>query len=484
MPLGDFAGGFASAYSQSSSQTQEKRRLADVLQLQREQFDYSKKQDDRQYEQEERKFDFTQEQEASMEKHRDFADQIAKRGMEIQQREADLKITESFLQLTDPTIPKIARQFIAKQMAQSLGIDPKSEQFKDMQNLVTGLEPDALTTISEALIAAIPGMELGQATAMGKAVLSGQVPFTDLLGHFKAGATQLKEIADPSSTTGRRLVTEEDAIGAEAPAPAPAVSIESKVETAEQKGLGEADIEEIKAIGAKARSGSNILPYIRTFRAASESGQFTTGSGAGIMKSLSGWAEYLGMDAEAMGLGGKAIADVMETSGNQIVVGMAEQLGRSTNLSIDILRQAGPGLFKTPEGNKLAMDLLETVAQRDIAIDRMRKRDYSSRVGLYPEGKRSFFEARDAMIADYAEEDKALEARMRKAIDKGSGIDWSKVPGVFQDARNAAEDALTVPSAENDWEGETVTDDDGNVITWDGDQWLNADGTPYGSDEQ
>lgn len=483
MPLGDFAGAFASGYSQSSTQTQERRRLADVLKLQREQFDYQKKQDARQYDLDREKFDFTVGQEESLEEHRDFGDAIAARQMEIQQREADLKVTDSLLKLTDPTIPKVARQYLAKEMARSLGIDTKSEQFKDVQSLVTGLDPDALTTVSEGLMAAIPDMAPGQATAMAKAVVSGQIPFTDLLSHFKGSPTQLKEIADKSSSTGRRLVTEEDAIGAEAPAPAPAVSIENKAEGAMSKGLAEVDVEEVKDLGIKARSGERILPFVRTFRAATESGQFTTGSGAGIMKSLSGWAEYLGMDAEAMGLGGKAVADVMESAGNNIVVGMAEQLGRSTNLSIDILRQAGPGLFKTPEGNKLAMDLLETVAQRDIAVDRMRKRDYAR--DLYPEGKRSFWEARDAMIADYAEEDKALEARMKKAIDKSSGIDWSKVPGVVQGAREAAEDALTVPSEENSYAGEIAYDEEGNpAARWDGTQWLDMEGKPYGGDSE
>lgn len=461
--FGSFAGGFASSYSQASSAAQEQRRLSDVLQFQREQFDYSKTQDERNYEQEQEKFQFTKDQEASLEEHRDYADELAKNQQQIQLREFDLKVTESLLKLTDPTVPKVARQFIAKQMAQSLGVDPKSEQFKDMQGLITGLDPDALSAVSEAFMAAIPSMQPGQATAMAKAVVSGQVPMTDMLSFMKGGAKQLKPVLEPG--TGRTVYADEAAAeGMEVPPSSPTVSIENKSETQLSKGLADVDVEEIKRIQEQAASGGRMLPFIRTFRAASDSGRFPTGSGAGIMKSLSGWANYLGMDAEAMGLGGKAEADIMETAGNQIVVGMAEQLGRSTNLSIDILRQSGPGLFKTPKGNRLAMDLLETIANRDIAIDKLRKRDY--RTTLYPDGKPSFWEARDRLIEDFAEEDADLQKRMDSAAEEGAGIDWSKIPGV-EGAKSMLEGET--PNEENDWEG--ATSDDGKWIRKGG-EWV------------
>lgn len=475
-----FAEGFGSSFSSSFQQGREQGRLRDVMKLeqqermfnrdmqqqqlglQKEQFQYNKTSGDRQLDNQEAAQQF--EEEATR-----WQQRFQEKQHLIQQRESDVNVMRNLLGVAlDSKVPKQARQFMLKEMAGEFGIDAKSEKFKDMSALITGLDPDALTDMRATLTAAFPEMAPGEATAFAKGVLSGQITMDQIMS-LQAGPDLAKhppeKVINPD--TGKdEFVPREQSFGMEPARSSPLVTMQNESETAMAKGLAEVDVEEIKSISQKAQSGHAAKNFIRTFRAASNSGKFTTGSGAGIMRGLSGWAEYLGMDTKELGLQDSAMADVMEATGNQLVVGMAEQLGRTTNLSLDILLKAGPGIFKTPEGNALTMELLETVANRDIALDDLRKRDYKS--NLYPEDKPSFWEARDRLLRDFEEQDKKLQERMDHAAVKGQGIDWSKIPGVEGVLSRTADG----PSEANNYKGLREVSPDGTAHVWDGTKWV------------
>lgn len=409
---------------------------------------------------------FDQEQQQALEKHREFENQIAERQLAIQLRAADIQTFDAFQKVLDPTIPTPARQFLLKSMAGQLGIDPKSEQFKDISKMVTSLESDALTAIADSFTAAYPNMEPGQATAMAKGMLSGKIPPGEMFDLLKTSQTEPDveptAIMDPDDPKGkkRKFVTEQQAIGQEAPGPAPMVSIENKAEGAEATGLAGLDVKQVEQIAKDAEAARKTIPWIRTFRAAAQSGRFVPGTAASVRETLSKAAQFVGIDPAAMGIGADspATAEIMEVASNNIALSMAEQLSRLTNMSLEFTIKSVPNIFKTPGGNLLAADMMEMLAKRNIAVDDLRRRDYART--LYPEGKPNFFEAKDRLLKDFADEDTEFQKRIQTESVKGQGIDWAKIPGI-EDAKGAL--GTKRP---------TATNKDGKKVEWDGSAWV------------
>lgn len=151
--------------------------------------------------------------------------------------------------------------------------------------------------------------------------------------------------------------------------------------------------------GDRARDNARDMEAIQ---ASVESGSFQTGFAGNLRSGIGSMLNLLGMDpAEASELiGNPNTADVIEGSASQIQMRMAEDLGRVTNMSLNLVKNAVPGLLKTPEGNKTLANLLQRVAEfkakrSDIA------REYRQYGTDTPKGLPSYNEAVKKLNEEY-----------------------------------------------------------------------------------
>lgn len=138
---------------------------------------------------------FRQQQEAVLGQHKAYAEQLKEKQAQAQTRGTDLDVAGRVLKVLNPTIPKSARQFLNVQLAQHVGVDPKSEQFKGLNAMIMGLDPGALQQLGTAFSQQVNGAAPGQILETTKGLMTGQIPLDTFLGQVDfsggAGADQL-----------------------------------------------------------------------------------------------------------------------------------------------------------------------------------------------------------------------------------------------------------------------------------------------------
>ena len=88
--------------------------------------------------------------------------------------------------------------------------------------------------------------------------------------------------------------------------------------------------------------------------------------------------------------GSTPIADVIDASSKRLLLYIAKDVGRITNLSLKFAQDTVPGLMRTPEGNDLIIAVMERTAERQMAIGKLAEEHQL--LGMWPEdseGKRS-----------------------------------------------------------------------------------------------
>jgi len=125
---------------------------------------------------------FKQAQEQAMQAHKQYAQQLDQKQNLLQQRGADLNVADRLLKLLDSRLPKPARQFLAKELAQHVGVDPKSENAKGVSQMLTSLDPDSLQQLRSTFASSLSQASPGQIQDTVKGVLTGQVDMNSLVG--------------------------------------------------------------------------------------------------------------------------------------------------------------------------------------------------------------------------------------------------------------------------------------------------------------
>lgn len=198
------ADNFLSGFAQGLARSQEHRRLRDVLQFQRDQQAAQSRRADRQLDLQERglglreqeALDLRQYRQQNMENNRrllEIQERSAAIQQEMQLRQMDAAVLGGLEKVFDPRIPAPLRSLILRQSAPQLGIDPKSQAFKDFTDTVTKLDSDSLTTLSRAIQLMVPGAEPGEITALASQVMSGQMNIGQVIDIAKSRAAALRE---------------------------------------------------------------------------------------------------------------------------------------------------------------------------------------------------------------------------------------------------------------------------------------------------
>lgn len=299
-------------------------------------------------------------------------------------------------------------------------------------NAPTGKQPDAKTLRGTAI-----ALLKGGFTSEGQAMLQAarDVAADDSI--------QLKEVV---TKDGKHLwVREKDALNMEAPSARPTKTVEEERATADVTGNTKIEQEAvIKPMIEDAKTARDLMPSLDAFDAANKNGEFISGAAGGFRKSIGQWGQLLGIDPKVLEpiTGGSPItAEIMDSAAQQINLKMADQVSRVTNMSLGFIQQAGPGIYRTPEGNAMIVELMRRSAERAIKLDDARQAYMEANGGaLRPAGKQSFYDQAQKILREPLV-DQAFVDDFIKTGKKGQSL---KVGQVLEDAIKVGEQSFPV----------------------------------------
>lgn len=299
-------------------------------------------------------------------------------------------------------------------------------------NAPTGKQPDAKTLRGTAI-----ALLKGGFTSEGQAMLQAarDVAADDSI--------QLKEVV---TKDGKHLwVREKDALNMEAPSARPTKTVEEERATADVTGNTKIEQEAvIKPMIEDAKTARDLMPSLDAFDAANKNGEFISGAAGGFRKSIGQWGQLLGIDPKVLEpiTGGSPItAEIMDSAAQQINLKMADQVSRVTNMSLGFIQQAGPGIYRTPEGNAMIVELMRRSAERAIKLDDARQTYMEANGGaLRPAGKQSFYDQAQKILREPLVDQNFVDEFI-KTGKKGQSL---KVGQVLEDAIKVGEQSFPV----------------------------------------
>lgn len=168
---------------------------------------------------------FKQRQKEVLQQHQQYAQMLEKKQMDVNARGGDLDIANRLYKILDGRISKPARQFLSKELATHLGVDPKTQQFKDVSNMLNGLDPDTLQSLRQQFATTLSGASPGQIAQTVKGIMTGQIQMNQFVDQMGSQAFQTGQGGEGvGEKTSEQLPQEEPAAiggGGAGAAPAP-----------------------------------------------------------------------------------------------------------------------------------------------------------------------------------------------------------------------------------------------------------------------
>ena len=225
------------------------------------------------------------------------------------------------------------------------------------------------------------------------------------------------KLAEAEAILGREPTEGERQRAAGVAERAPVISITQEGETAMAKELGKRDAERIDKLENDAQQAFRTLAEVERMSAAVESGRFTTGVFSDARVFLARLADFVGASEDTRELlGDAATADTLDAAANRLGVEAAQKLGRITNMSLQFVRDSLPNLTRTPEGNRILMEVMRRTSEREIQLASLAE-DFLQRYNtLRPKDERTYFQA----VRDLEQEDPVITPELRQRIVEGS----------------------------------------------------------------
>ena len=236
-----------------------------------------------------------------------------------------------------------------------------------------------------------------------------------------------QDVAEATTILGRDPTPDERQKLAGVEQSAPLISITDQGETALVKELGKLDANRINDLETTAQTAISTKREVARMEAAIESGRFKTGVFADTRQFLARLFDFAGVDVSDVSdlIGDAATADTLDAAAKRLGVEMAQKLGRITNMSLGFIKDSLPSLTRTPEGNKILIEVMDRVADRDLEIASLADTYFSEFGSLRPKDRKSFFEA----TRDLEESDPVIDEELRQRIIDGS----KNAPAKFAD---------------------------------------------------
>lgn len=117
-----------------------------------------------------------------MEEGRAAARRLEERKFELEQRKQDLQTTKVLTeQLLNPALPKPMRKRIIQQWAPSLGLERDSQEYKDFEAMMLGLDEEGMQEVRSILSSVAGNAKPGEITGFALAVATGRLPLSEAL---------------------------------------------------------------------------------------------------------------------------------------------------------------------------------------------------------------------------------------------------------------------------------------------------------------
>ena len=150
----------------------------------------------------------------------------------------------------------------------------------------------------------------------------------------------------------------------------PQVSISNQAEAAGRAEKGKLDAKRVDELTTNAVNSYQRLSEIDRYRTALDTGGFKVGSLGDYRATLARFADLLGAPDDIKNLIGSAkTADILDSAAQKMAMTEIPKFGQRTLAAeIKILERAMPTIWRTEEGNRILLDVLEKAADRDIKM--------------------------------------------------------------------------------------------------------------------
>ena len=187
--IGGF-GALASGFSESFNAARKNKTLREQLRMERED-----KAQQRQIQQDQfnQGMQFKRDQATQLQEYRQGQQELQQKQLELQKRTADVQVSGALMKVFDPSVPKPARGFLFGQIAKNLGIDPKSQEFKDTQKAFMAFDDGAMDSMRKSLATMMPDAQPGEITAFAQSIISGNMTLpqlTEAMGQLSTRKSQ------------------------------------------------------------------------------------------------------------------------------------------------------------------------------------------------------------------------------------------------------------------------------------------------------
>lgn len=224
----------------------------------------------------------------------------------------------------------------------------------------------------------------------------------------------------------RVYVPRSQSAGMRAPSNRPVLTPDEQARAEFLSGMSKKDAERVSEIEVAADSAARTKAEVTRITAALDSGRFTPGVFSDARQFLARLAEFTGSDELVKVVGDAATADTLDAASKRLGIELADRMGRVTNMSLQFVVDAIPGLSRTEEGNRIIAETLDRTADREIEIANLTENFLQENNGNpRPKGKRSLFQ----MIRDLEEKSPVIDDELQKRIIDGS----RKAPKSFKD---------------------------------------------------
>ena len=177
----------------------------------------------------------------------------------------------------------------------------------------------------------------------------------------------------------------------------PGVSIDMKGEGSFTSTLGDIDAKKLAQLRDNAELAHSKLVNIRVIQESIEGGTFKVGTLGEYRSVLARAAEFIGVpDNIKKVIGAAETADAIDSAAKMLAINEVPKLGRTIVAGLDLIKEAGPALWKSEEGNLVWMEIMKRVAEREILMAELaeeiadKEKSLSKRRNSYLSALRSF----------------------------------------------------------------------------------------------
>jgi hypothetical protein len=469
--IGQFAQGFSSGFSSSFQNMMQARKFREQLGFEREKFDWQKTQDERNYQLQQsqlglqknqfglqqQQFGETQKQDTLAEQHAAYHDKLEGMKQANDDQLAAVNRTQQIVQILSMKGSPAQKKAAANLLGQSLKIDPNNPTFKQVVNVFSDPTntPESIDAAKQIVISVLgKGASAQEVNYAAKLMMTDPDHAMAFMGQIADVQKKMQLEYDPvqfQNDQGQTVLgTRNQAVGHLAPAKNPVVAVgpdgqnvyvspdqatglqapsTKMYEPTNVKDRADRESKQLEQINTNYSQSHDIVQGpIAMLRNALDSDKFKTGFMGDTRSLISHGLEFFGVDTSKVpGIGDAASADQIESAANQLATNVSELLSRTTNLSIKLTQDQVANLTKTPQGNRMILELFTRADQLQAKMAEEANHRMNEYGTLNPPNQPSWFDTTRRLEAQNPVVDKDFDKRVAAESAKAEGVSWDQI---------------------------------------------------------